>query len=44
MDIIVGIALLYLVVVFVLDFFGVSSTENEVTDDMTEAPVTKQFD
>ena len=36
MDIIVGIALLYLVVVFVLDFFGVSSTEEEVT----EAPVT----
>ena len=44
MDIIVGIALLYLVVVLVLDFFGVSSAENEVTDDMTEAPVTKQVD
>ena len=44
MDIIVGIALLYLVVVIVLDFFGVSSGENEVTDNMTEAPVTSQFD
>ena len=36
MDIIVGLAFLYLIVVLVLDFFGVSSEESAETDSIPE--------
>ncbi len=44
MDIIVGIAFLYLVVVLVLDFFGVSSEENATTENIPESSGTEQLD
>ena len=43
MDIIVGIALLYLVVVLVLDFFGVTSDGSDGAADETEAETNNQF-
>ena len=44
MEIIVGIAFLYLVVILVLDFFGVSSQESPVKDNVPEAAGVQQLD
>ena len=44
MEIIVGIAFLYLVVILVLDFFGVSSQESAVKDNVPEAAGVQQLD
>ncbi len=44
MDIIVGLAFLYLIVVLVLDFFGVSSEENAETDSIPEPAANNPLD
>ena len=44
MDIIVGIAFLYLIVILVLDFFGVSSDESTETTNNAEPNIGRQLD
>ena len=44
MDVIVGIAFLYLIVILVLDFFGVSSDESTETTNKAEQSIARQLD